>query len=212
MIRATPSIVYGDTTLAYRLDLRRLKLFFQMLFTGIPLVSATAFLPSLLSASSLIQGLLSCLGILSLLTTAYTMRNSPLHHDRKGKKPTSVEDQRRALVRTALVPANVFVCLVLTAGYFLVDADSSYTTRPVLYLIPSGECLGIRVHPLLCCWLDQVENCLTPHLVQPCSQSSWSHGKQCFRSIFQNLKISSTSTKVHKTNHDYGILTSGGIA
>lgn len=111
-----------------------------MVFMGIPLVSVTAFVPSVLSASSLTAGLLSCLGILSLLTTAYIMRHSPLHHDRKGKKPISVEDERLALVRTALVPANVLACLVLTAAYFLVDADSSYTTRPVLYLVPSGEC------------------------------------------------------------------------
>lgn len=107
-----------------------------MVFTAIPLASATAFLPSVLSRSNPTKGLLSCLGILSLLATAYTMRHSPLHPDRKGKKPITAEDERLALVRTALVPVNGVVCLLLTAAYFLVEP---YTSRPVLYLIPGGE-------------------------------------------------------------------------
>lgn len=110
-----------------------------MVFSAIPLISVVAFLPTIFYASSLTECLLSCLGILSLLATAYTMRHSPLQPDRKGKKPSSAEDQRLVLVRTALVPANGVVCLALTAAYFLAGANPSYTTRPMLFLIPGGK-------------------------------------------------------------------------
>lgn len=121
-----------------------------MVFTAIPLASVTAFLPSVLSTSNPTEGLLSCLGILSLLATAYTMRHSPLRPDRKGKKPVTAEDERLALIRTALLPVNGVVCLLLTAAYFLIGP---YASRPVLYLVPGGEsynvllakCLATRV-------------------------------------------------------------------
>lgn len=100
------------------------------------MVSVTIFLPSVFSASSLTERLLSCVGILSLLATAYTMRHSPLHLDRKGKKPITAEDERLALVRTSLVPANGVVCLLLSTAYFLIGTN---TTRPMLYLVPGGE-------------------------------------------------------------------------
>lgn len=128
-----------------------------MVFTAIPLASVTAFLPSVLSTSNPTEGLLSCLGILSLLATAYTMRHSPLRPDRKGKKPVTAEDERLALIRTALLPVNGVVCLLLTAAYFLIGP---YASRPVLYLVPGGESYNVllamsrysghwpRLHPL----------------------------------------------------------------
>lgn len=69
------------------------------------------------------------------------MRHTPLHPDRKGKKPVSAEDERLALVRTALLPVNGVVCFLLTAAYFLVEPSKS---RPVLYLVPGGESYNHR--------------------------------------------------------------------
>lgn len=111
-----------------------------MVFTAIPLVSVAAFLPSVLSASNPTEGLLSCLGILSLLATAYTMRHSPLHADRKGKKPATAEDERLALIRTAILPVNGTVCALLAAAYFFIGP---YTSWPLLSLIPGGESYNI---------------------------------------------------------------------
>ncbi|KAJ5176429.1 uncharacterized protein N7482_002306 [Penicillium canariense] len=111
---------------------------YNLVFTGIPLISATAFFPGILSALSWTEQLLSLLGILSLLGTAYTMRHSPLKPDRKGKKPVTAEDERLARLRGALLPANGAVCLLLTAAYLLSGSNSTYTTRPVLYLIPGA--------------------------------------------------------------------------
>lgn len=143
-----------------------------MVFTGIPLISATVFLPSVLWASSLTERFLSLLGMLSLLGTAYTMRHSALHPDRKGKQPISAEDERLAWVRTALLPTNGAVCLTLTAAYFFIGADSSYANRPVLYLIPGGRSL-LSLRSL------SAGNFLPifPCTVQPCSRSFCSHEK-----------------------------------
>lgn len=138
----------------------------------IPLISVVAFLPSVLYPSSLTGGLLSCLAILSLLTTAYTMRHSPLQPDRKGKKPSSAEDQRLGLIRTALVPANGVVCLSLAAVYFLAGANSSYTSRPMLCLIPGGEYLILSSFILIPLRSTGCSSPLSdPHSVQPCSPS-----------------------------------------
>ncbi|KAJ5149337.1 hypothetical protein N7448_000915 [Penicillium atrosanguineum] len=93
---------------------------YSMIFTGIPLVSTTIFIPSILSASTFGEAFLSLLGILSL-----------------GKKPLLADDERLTWLLSALVPVNGAVCLVLMA-YFFIEAGSSYTIRPVLYLIPSA--------------------------------------------------------------------------
>ena len=108
-----------------------------MIFTGIPLFSTTIFIPSILSASTFGEAFLSFLGILSLVGSAYTMRHAPLYPDRKGKKPLLAEDERLTWLLSFLVPVNGAVCLVLTA-YSFIGAGSSYTIRPVLYLIPGG--------------------------------------------------------------------------
>ncbi|KAJ5134062.1 hypothetical protein N7476_002717 [Penicillium atrosanguineum] len=110
---------------------------YSMIFTGIPLVSTTIFIPSILSASTFGEAFLSLLGILSLVGSAYTMRHAPLYPDRKGKKPLLADDERLTWLLSALVPVNGAVCLVLMA-YFFIEAGSSYTIRPVLYLIPSA--------------------------------------------------------------------------
>lgn len=113
-----------------------------MIFTGIPLFSATVFVPSMLSASTAGEAFLSLLAILSLLSSAYTMRHAPLYPDRKGKKPLLAEDERLTWLLSALVPVNGAVCLLLTACFFI-GAGSSYTILPVLYLIPGGRLFPI---------------------------------------------------------------------
>ncbi|KAJ6107946.1 hypothetical protein N7523_009269 [Penicillium sp. IBT 18751x] len=110
---------------------------YSMIFTGIPLLLTTTFIPSILSASTFGEALLSFLGILSLVGSAYTMRHAPLHPDRKGKKPLLAENDRLAWLLSALVPVNGAVCLVLTAC-FVIGAGASYTIHPVLYLIPGA--------------------------------------------------------------------------
>jgi hypothetical protein len=109
----------------------------QMIFTGIPMCSATVFLPAVLSASTFGEAFLCLLSILSLLGSAYTMKQAPLYPDRKGKKPLLAEDERLTRFLSALVPINIAVCMVLTA-FFFIGAGSSSTIRPVLYLIPGG--------------------------------------------------------------------------
>lgn len=64
------------------------------------------------------------------------MRHSPLHVDRKGKKPAIAEDERLALIRTAVLPVNGVVCVLLAAAYFVIGP---YTSWPLLSLIPGGE-------------------------------------------------------------------------
>lgn len=82
----------------------------------------------------------SLLAIVSLVSTAYIMRKSPLHPDRKGKKPMSAEDERLANMRSMLVPTNGVVCLVLALAYLLASRASS-AIHPLLYLIPGGRFL-----------------------------------------------------------------------
>lgn len=69
------------------------------------------------------------------------MRLSPLHPDRKGKKPVTAENERITRLRSALLPVNGAVCLLLTAAYFFAGTGSS-SIRPVLYLIPGGMSFG----------------------------------------------------------------------
>lgn len=83
------------------------------------------------------EWLLSLLGVLSLMATAYTMRLSPLHPDRKGKMALNPENERMVRLRSALLPVNGGLCLLLTAAYLL-GTGETYTIRPVLYLIPGG--------------------------------------------------------------------------
>ncbi|KAJ5281364.1 hypothetical protein N7478_006736 [Penicillium angulare] len=107
---------------------------YNMIFTGIPLVSVLAFFPSLWSAASFSERFCSLISVVSLLATGYTMRNVPLRPDIKGKKPLSIENERLDLIRTALIPANGTICGLL-ALYFLVGTDSSVSS-PTIYLIP----------------------------------------------------------------------------
>ena len=106
---------------------------FQFIFTAIPLVSSIAFWPSVITPPSHVERFWSLLSIASLLTTAYTMKRSPLQPDRKGKRPLSTEDERLAWIHEAMVPTNGVVCLLLTTTYFL-----GRTAQPIIYLIPAG--------------------------------------------------------------------------
>ncbi|CEO61175.1 hypothetical protein PMG11_05487 [Penicillium brasilianum] len=116
---------------------------YHIIFTSIPLISTIAFLPSVFSASSLVEWLLSLLGVLSLLATAYTMRLSPLHPDRKGKQAITAENDRLARLHSALHFGNGALCLLLAVAYFVVGTGSTYTIRPVLYLIPGAMLAAI---------------------------------------------------------------------
>ncbi|KAJ5745528.1 hypothetical protein N7520_010710 [Penicillium odoratum] len=109
---------------------------YNVIFTGIPLVLVTTFLPSILWASSFFQRLSSLIGIFSLLASAYTMRYLPLHSDRKGKKPMLIEDERLAFAHTALIPVNGVVCGALALYTFWGTGSSG--PWPALYLIPTA--------------------------------------------------------------------------
>jgi hypothetical protein len=107
-----------------------------MVFTALPLITAVVFVSSVLSASSHFERLFSLLGLVSLLTTAYIMRSSPLQPDRKGKKPMTVRNERMARLHAGLVPGTSAICLLLALVYL--SAGSSWGIRPVLYLMPGG--------------------------------------------------------------------------
>jgi hypothetical protein len=106
-----------------------------MVFTVLPILTATIFVPSVWSAS-LTERLFSFLSLVSLLTTAYIMRCSPLHPDLKGKKPMNLHNERLAQIHAALVPATGAISLLLALVYL---STSSYGSRPVFYLIPGGR-------------------------------------------------------------------------
>ncbi|KAJ6123657.1 hypothetical protein N7471_010974 [Penicillium samsonianum] len=107
---------------------------YSIIFTALPLLAATVFVPSVLSASSQAERLFSLLSLVSLLTTAYIMKCSPLQPDRKGKKPMTFHTERIARLHAALVPGTSTVCLLLAVVYFY--TGSSYGVQPVLYLTP----------------------------------------------------------------------------
>ncbi|CAI7641903.1 unnamed protein product [Penicillium glandicola] len=107
---------------------------YSMVLTALPLLTATLFVPSLLSASSQAERLFSLLGLVSLLTTAYIMKCSPLQPDRKGKKPVTFHTERIDRIHAALVPGTSAVCLLLALVYL--STGSSYGIQPVVYLVP----------------------------------------------------------------------------
>ncbi|CDM28060.1 hypothetical protein DTO013E5_4012 [Penicillium roqueforti] len=109
---------------------------YSVIFTALPLLAATVFVPSVLSASSQAERLFSLLGLVSLLTTAYIMKRSPLQPDRKGKKPMTFHTERIARIHGTLVPGNSALCLLL--ALVSLSTGSSYAIRPVLYLIPGA--------------------------------------------------------------------------
>ncbi|CAG8894693.1 unnamed protein product [Penicillium egyptiacum] len=109
---------------------------YSVVFTALPLLAATVFVPSVLSASSQTERLFSLLSVASLLTTAYIMKCSPLQPDRKGKKPMTLHTERISRLHAALVPATSAICLLLAMGYL--STGSSDGIQPVLYLIPGA--------------------------------------------------------------------------
>ena len=133
------------------------------------------------------EWLLSLLGVLSLVATAYTMRLSPLHPDRKGKMALTPENEHMVRLRSGLLPVNGGVCLLLTAAYLL-GTGETYTIRPVLYLIPGGMYVVALLLLLFHC---------SPSSRQPCSQPSCLPETQCSLWIFPPSRICSTSTRVH---------------
>lgn len=114
-----------------------------MILTALPLLAATVFAPSVQSASSQAERLFSLFGLVSLLTTAYIMKCSPLQPDPKDKKPVTFHTERIARLHVALVPGNSAICLLLAVVFF--STGSSYRIQPVLYLIPGGKSFLFRL-------------------------------------------------------------------
>ncbi|KAJ5144111.1 uncharacterized protein N7515_002898 [Penicillium bovifimosum] len=113
---------------------------YSIIFTALPLVAATVFVGPVFTASGQAERLFALLGLVSLLTTGYIMRCSPLQRDRKGKRAMTVHNERIARVHAALVPGNGVVCVLLGLVYF---SGSTGRIQPVLYLIPGVMLVSI---------------------------------------------------------------------
>ncbi|KAJ0414111.1 hypothetical protein BJY00DRAFT_45610 [Aspergillus carlsbadensis] len=113
---------------------------YTLIFSAIPLLSTTIFLPSLLSSASLgaATRFYSLLGIASLLATAYTMKYIPLMHpDPKGKRPIQNPDLK-AHIRQYLISANSAVCALLGLVYLFSSGTSAPVMQPTAYLVPAA--------------------------------------------------------------------------
>lgn len=112
-----------------------------MAFVAIPLLSAAAFTPSLISgSSSLFERFLCLLGMLSLVSTAYVMRHLPLQQPggpSEVQQPTAATGD--ALFTPYVIPLNATVCALLALVYCLVwMTGASYYVHPVLHVFPGG--------------------------------------------------------------------------
>ncbi|KAL2833645.1 hypothetical protein BJY01DRAFT_224951 [Aspergillus pseudoustus] len=118
---------------------------YNLIFSAIPLVSTIVFLPSLLSSASLsfATRLFSCLGIASLLATAYTMKYiPPMHPDPKGKRPIRNRGFT-AHVQRFIIPTNSAVCMLLGLAYLFPPGTSSVEIQPTAYLVPTALLVSI---------------------------------------------------------------------
>src|SRR5215471_9483691 len=120
--------------------------FKQLVFTVLPLISAVALLPFILSShpTTWTQRLLSSLSIASLLSTGYLMKFMPLQRpDRKGKRPIrdiEAEESRAALViKKNLTSLNAGICLILAVGSYWLRARLNSSAPWVVYLVPGGK-------------------------------------------------------------------------
>ncbi|KAJ5757869.1 uncharacterized protein N7511_006563 [Penicillium nucicola] len=114
---------------------------YSMVLTALPLVTTVVFIPSVLSTSNHVERLLSLIGMVALLATAYIMRSYPLQPDRKGKKPMTMHNERMARLHGALMPGTSAICLTL--ALVSLSAGSSWGIQPVLYLIPGAMLVTI---------------------------------------------------------------------
>ncbi|BDD61915.1 hypothetical protein MAP00_006931 [Monascus purpureus] len=118
---------------------------YSIIFTAIPLISAAAFIPSILSESpTLYERLLCFLALLSSATTAYIMKNLPLRPlDNKGKRP--VIEAGRTRPDQHLITVNAIVCTLLALAYFFSKAMGAYNVRPALYVVPGAMLMAILI-------------------------------------------------------------------
>ncbi|KAL4755107.1 hypothetical protein BDW72DRAFT_54110 [Aspergillus terricola var. indicus] len=113
---------------------------YSLVFAAIPLLSAIIFVSSLLTPATLDLSVrvLSLLGTLSLLATAYTIKYVPLQRpDPKGKRPMRPLDLRER-VRKYIIPCNAAICALLVMAYFF-RSGTSAGNHPVAYLVPAAS-------------------------------------------------------------------------
>lgn len=117
---------------------------YTLIFTILPLVTAAAFLPALLSSSATTyQRTLCFLSIMSLLASAYIMKYIPLRRPNRKDKGLvrEVEEDSTPLGRH-LIPANAALCALLTlASCFIGGWKQSDGVQWIPYLVP-GAVLG----------------------------------------------------------------------
>ncbi|KAL2010170.1 hypothetical protein VTN00DRAFT_5977 [Thermoascus crustaceus] len=122
---------------------------YTLAFAIIPLVSAAAFLPAMLSSSATAyQRTLHFLSIVSLLATAYIMRYIPLRqlNRKKGQQGLLIreveEDSSTPFFRKHLISANAAFCALLALASCLIgSSEQSDDIQWIPYLVP-GAILG----------------------------------------------------------------------
>ncbi|KAL2000562.1 hypothetical protein VTN02DRAFT_2928 [Thermoascus thermophilus] len=123
---------------------------YTLAFAVIPLVSAAAFLPAVLSSSATAdQRTLHLLSIVSLLATAYVMRYIPLRqiNQKKGRQGLLIRDEVEEnssahFLRKHLISANAALCTLLALASCLIgSSERSDHVQWISYLVP-GALLG----------------------------------------------------------------------
>ncbi|GFF37821.1 hypothetical protein IFM46972_05347 [Aspergillus udagawae] len=107
---------------------------YTIIFSVIPLLSATIYVPPIITSSSTLpEQLLSILSVTSLLLTAYTMKYHAMEPpDPKGKRPMKKTDPIMS-VRKYAIPTNVALCALLALASIM-----ALPTTIVTYLIPAA--------------------------------------------------------------------------
>ncbi|KNG80455.1 hypothetical protein ANOM_010625 [Aspergillus nomiae NRRL 13137] len=115
---------------------------FTVTFTAIPLLSVSVFIPSVIKqGASLQERFLTCLGILSLITTAYTMKYFPFQHpDLKGKGSMRSSGTIITHFRKLLLPVNTAICGMLLLVWLFTPVEPPSDVQPKVYFVPGGEC------------------------------------------------------------------------
>ncbi|KAL8643411.1 MAG: hypothetical protein Q9226_008398, partial [Calogaya cf. arnoldii] len=108
--------------------------FFKRIFLTIPLVSATAFLPPLFSASSIRGRLSSFLSISSLLCTAYTLFRQP--ETKRGRKWMYTHEPPGPLLQYGLYLNGGLSLLIALNASMVDDKSMGHDGFGLLCLLP----------------------------------------------------------------------------